>query len=154
MIMFETNWKNKKNKSHTWKEKKKSDFYLFAFNQQLGKNGRFFFLFFPCVNYKNDPGTFSQQSSRHQQRKQQFCCCLFRHQLFNLLHFRGSSGNNCRNLLVPSRVEGRSYWVLLFYSYSTSQDVLSSSCFISLVCFCCSSFVFFFLFALCNLVYQ
>lgn len=120
--MFETNWKKnfkykKKNfsqhfffhsKFHTWKNKIKSpDFYLFAFNQQLGEKNRRFF----CAVFFFSMHELQKLSWRHKQRKQQFCCCLFRHQLFNLLHVCGSSGNNCRSLLVPSRVEGRIVWV-------------------------------------------
>lgn len=120
--MFETNWKKnfkykKKNfsqhfffhsKFHTWKNKIKSpDFYLFAFNQQLGEKNRRFF----CAVFFFSMHELQKLSWRHKQRKQQFCCCLFRHQLFNLLHVCGSSGNNCRSLLVPSRVEGWIVWV-------------------------------------------
>lgn len=86
---------------------KSPDFYLFAFNQQLGEKNRRFF----CAVFFFSMHELQKLSWRHKQRKQQFCCCLFRHQLFNLLHVCGSSGNNCRSLLVPSRVEGRIVWV-------------------------------------------
>lgn len=45
---------------------KSPDFYLFAFNQQLGKKIGDFFVqsfFFPCMNYKNYPGVTNRENN-------------------------------------------------------------------------------------------